>query len=362
MPRSRADDARSATSDSGDLAAEQQHAFDQLATEVSIYQALHVAPVGSLWKSRGVEPLDLRDWREAPPVPATAFKSFDLHSVPAERVFASSGTSRGAEERSHHHHGDLELYREIVDRTFPRYALRQPAARLPTLSLIPPAAIVPESSLAFMVEHVLERFSAGDSRYAYGGGGLHPRAAAAWLQHHAQSREPVLLLTTAVALWDLTVELERTNEYIRLGPESVVFETGGFKTSEGQIERPELLERAATWLGLGTEAVVREYGMTELTSQAYTEVLHGGAPDRFVTPPWMQVRILDPDTLEQVPEGREGLISIFDLGNLASVSHLLTEDLGVADADGGFQLLGRAHGAELRGCSLLGEQLAGSSE
>ena len=36
--------------------------------------------------------------------------------------------------------------------------------------------------------------------------------------------------------------------------------------------------------------------------------------------------------------------------------HLLTEDLGVADGDG-FRLLGRAAGAELRGCSLVVEEL-----
>ena len=53
---------------------------------------------------------------------------------------------------------------------------------------------------------------------------------------------------------------------------------------------------------------------------------------------------------------RVGLISVFDLANVGSAVHLLTEDLGIAEGDG-FRLLGRAAGAELRGCSLVVEEL-----
>jgi hypothetical protein len=104
------------------------------------------------------------------------------------------------------------------------------------------------------------------------------------------------------------------------------------------------------------EFVVREYGMTELTSQCYTQTLLGGDPDVFVAPHWMRVRLLDPETLEEARAGDPGLICVFDLANLGSAVHLLTEDLGVAEEEG-FRLLGRAAGAELRGCSLTVEEL-----
>jgi hypothetical protein len=79
--------------------------------------------------------------------------------------------------------------------------------------------------------------------------------------------------------------------------------------------------------------------------------------------------VLDPATLEEAPPGNAGLLAIFDLANLGSAAHLLTEDLGVTAASGasgaappdggagGFRLLGRAAGAELRGCSLAAEEL-----
>jgi hypothetical protein len=50
------------------------------------------------------------------------------------------------------------------------------------------------------------------------------------------------------------------------------------------------------------------------------------------------------------------MIALFDLANLGSAVHLLTQDLGRAE-EGGLRLLGRASEAELRGCSLTVEEL-----
>ena len=104
--------------------------------------------------------------------------------------------------------------------------------------------------------------------------------------------------------------------------------------------------------------IVREYGMTELTSQLYTAVRHGGDPDLFVPPHWVRARILEPDSLAESQPGTTGLICLFDLANLSSAAHLLTEDIGQAH-NGGLMLKGRAAGAELRGCSLAIEDLTG---
>jgi hypothetical protein len=57
-----------------------------------------------------------------------------------------------------------------------------------------------------------------------------------------------------------------------------------------------------------------------------------------------------------VPEGTPGLLCHHDLANAGSVAAVLTEDMGVA-VDGGFRVLGRAPGAEPRGCSLALEEL-----
>ena len=122
------------------------------------------------------------------------------------------------------------------------------------------------------------------------------------------------------------------------------------------MRREELVEQLGLRLALRAEAMVREYGMTELTSQCYTSSEPGADPELFLPPAWVRVRILDPENLEELPPGELGVIAIFDLANVGSALHVLTEDLGVLRGEG-FQLRGRAAGAELRGCSLAVEEL-----
>ena len=163
-------------------------------------------------------------------------------------------------------------------------------------------------------------------------------------------------MATSFALAGWLDGLERLGLKFRLPPGSAVFETGGFKGKAAEVAPEDLLARLHAWTGVPRASVVREYGMTELTSQCYTGALLGEDPGVNLAPHWVRVRILDPETLAEAPAGTPGLIAVFDLANLGSAVHLLTEDLGIAEGDG-FRLLGRAAGAELRGCSLVVEEL-----
>jgi len=108
-------------------------------------------------------------------------------------------------------------------------------------------------------------------------------------------------------------------------------------------------------LGMSPDCILREYGMSELSSQAYpTHQREGEEPTRpgpFVFPPWARHRILDPETGRQVAQGEIGMLQIVDLANLWSGLSVLTEDL-VRENGQGFYWVGRATGSELRGCSL----------
>jgi acyl-CoA synthetase (AMP-forming)/AMP-acid ligase II len=138
-------------------------------------------------------------------------------------------------------------------------------------------------------------------------------------------------------------------------------ETGGFKGRSRAVSRDDLYDELNRRLGVPLRHIVNEYGMTELLSQFYEPVIRGGAPEapseRFhLPPPWVRTRIVDPMTLEAVPEGEVGLLSHLDLANVGSVVAVLTEDLGQKVASG-FRLIGRARDAEPRGCSLAMEEL-----
>jgi acyl-CoA synthetase (AMP-forming)/AMP-acid ligase II len=167
----------------------------------------------------------------------------------------------------------------------------------------------------------------------------------------------VVVLATALALADLVAGLARLDLRFRLPAGSVVFETGGFKGREREVAPDELAAGVAERLGVPAPAVVREYGMTELTSQLYSVSLTGGAPELYVPPHQVRVRVVDPESLDEAPAGESGLVAVFDLANLSSAVHVLTEDLGRLEP-GGLRLLGRAPGADLRGCSLTVEEMA----
>ncbi|HEX4953206.1 MAG TPA: hypothetical protein VF017_07410 [Thermoanaerobaculia bacterium] len=339
------------------IAGRSQESFDTLALAAFAFQAERVEPLRALCRRRGIDPAALADWRQVPMVPTSAFKTLVLRSAPEEAVFRSSGTTQGAAARSAHYHGFLDLYRQTIDASFPGSCLPPGGAPLSILSLIPPRTDLPDSSLSFMIDHVLAHFGGPGTAVAFGARGLDGQALRSWCSARQRDKRPVLILATALSLLQALERLGRLSLRFRLPAGSVVFETGGFKGHDRYIEPGELRDLLEQRLGVPAASVVREYGMTELTSQCYTGALRGEDPELFVAPPWMRVRVLEPETLEEAPHGTAGLLALFDLANLSSAVHVLTEDLGVAEG-GGFRLVGRAGGAELRGCSLAAEELA----
>ena len=340
--------------------------FNALAIEAFAWQFELCAPYRALCERRHVLPHSVRNWREIPAVPAAAFKYFDFVSVPLEyaatepaAVFHTSGTTQGSERRGRHVVYREALYRASFHHPF-RLALLPDVERLPVLSLIPSPNDASDSSLSWMAGMVVETFGEG-FEWLVGADGVWNPDAPQVLLEAARSDGPVLVLGTALAFVHLVERLDR--EEIRLPDGSRIMETGGFKGARRSIARADLYASIATHTGVPEERIVNEYGMTELLSQMYEPVMTEGADAQglHVGPPWLQVRTLDPTSLEERPEGEEGIIAFFDLANLGSVSHVLTEDLGVIEG-GRLRLLGRAPGSEPRGCSRAMDDLMAAAE
>jgi hypothetical protein len=329
--------------------------FEDVALAVFAFQHERVEPFRRLCEARGVTPETTDDWRRVPAVPALALKRLELHADEPLVTFRSSGT--GEEGRSIHYQPYPDLYRQAIDDSFPRFCLPGLQTPVPMLSLVPSSEQAPDSSLSFMAARVLDEWGTADSCTAFAERGVDVTRARSWLGARQREGRPALVFATSFALAQLLDALSRRFLHFRLAPGSVVFDTGGYKGRHQELSREDLLARIHAWLGVPPEQVVREYGMTELSSQCYGANLVSGAdPETFVAPHWVRVRVLHPETLAEQPTGETGLLAVFDLANVGSVPHLLTEDLGVA-VEGGFRLLGRASGAELRGCSLTVEAL-----
>ncbi|CAN5658928.1 coenzyme F390 synthetase [soil metagenome] len=374
--------------------------FDALALRVLRYQARANPVYGAFLDARGLRPETLTHWSGFPPFPARAFRQAPpyIGNAPSNRVpaetrsagamvregagtpvlsplpqatFRTSGTTGSP---GVHHVRDLSLYEAALLPPARRHlGLGGPDSPTRVVALLPSPTDRPESSLAHMAGVLLERFDDGGGGFFVSGDWkIEEDALRQALQGAVTDGVAVLFLTTAFALvnWldggsDSTpgsgASVERAP--MHLPARSRIMETGGFKGRSREVERGELYRRLSGALGVPGRRIVNEYGMTEMLSQFYEPVLEEGGPNdpaarRHVAPPWVRTRILDPDSLDPVPEGTPGLLCHLDLANLYSAALLLTEDLGVAVAGptpghpAGFRVLGRSPGAEPRGCSL----------
>lgn len=335
--------------------------FDTHARRVFAYAFARVPAYAGYCRARGVQPDSLSGWTDIPAVPTAAFKELTLlaEGAEVEAVFRTSGTTRGPERRGEHHVADLALYRASLRPTFSAFLLPD-GARLRYLSLMPPAAAVPDSSLAFMITDVLETFGGPGSAVFADTDGLDFHALDRACAEAAAAGEPVLLLGTSAAFIHWLTRPEAATH--RLPDGSRLMDTGGFKGRGRRFDPNELRQLYVERLGVPGHRCVNEYGMTELLSQRYDETLRrggDGGDERWKAgPPWLRSVAVDPETLAPLPEGTSGLLRHFDLAGAGSVPAVQTEDFGRV-RDGRILLEGRAAGAPPRGCSIAMDLLLG---
>lgn len=340
--------------------------FDALALELFRLQYQHNATYAKVCRAQGRVPESVREWKEIPTLPAVAFKEFEVTSIPPEMrtaVFYSSGTT--ATQASRHFHGaaSLRLYEASARAWLTRsLSVLGPfgSGRHRVWSLTPPPNLAPHSSLVHMFG------AAGDwlndpgpvfwgAIDAEGAWRLDIERLLGALREVDLDSRPIVLLGTAFLFVHLIDALEAAGGRWVLPAGSLVFETGGYKGRSRAMPRQQLHGQITRWLGVNPRQIVCEYGMSELSSQAYAlrETSAGSSPDRlFRFPPWVRTVIRSPETGREVPEGERGLLQIWDLANVWSVMGIQTEDLATSWS-GAFELHGRAVVAPPRGCSLM---------
>ena len=396
--------------------------FNRLALGLFALQVAQNAPYRRICQARGARPENVAAWTQIPAVPTAAFKELELSCLPPEQrtaVFHSSGTAGLPPSRHYHNAQSLALYQASLLPWFEANVLDRPLAtgywQLAILTPPPPQA--PHSSLVHMFETLRRKSGSPASAFLGqaaedGAWTLDPEAATAALRDSVETGTPLLLLGTAFLFVRLLDYLARRGLQFQLPPGSRAMETGGYKGRSRALPKSQLHALITRRLGISPASIIGEYGMTELSSQAYdrpkgcppaaqepagsgaglSPAARGsgprnqcgpgtrpaavaarfmaptrlparelqtlpeppGAPRLFRFPPWARLQIISPETGREAPEGETGLIRVFDLANVYSVLAIQTEDLGRRRGDG-FECLGRAALAEPRGCSLMAQ-------
>ena len=382
--------------------------FNSLALELFALQFNYNAAYRKICEARGLAPGVVEHWTRIPAVPTSAFKELELTCLaPDERtaVFHSSGTTEQKPSRHFHNAESLAVYEASLWVWFEKRFLRSAdslsassekrgqAVRAPLVILTPSPMQAPHSSLVHMFETVRQKLGGASSlsrsaaipalssrRSRWGGEGgsraefpgsiaadgswvLDFDAALKALRESCANGKPLIMLGTAFSFVHLLDFLAEQDLRFQLPAGSRVMETGGYKNRSRSLPKAELHKLIAERLEVPPSHIICEYGMSELSSQAYdgrAALLRGqdwgraaARPYRvFRFPPWARVQIISPETGCEVADGETGLIRVFDLANVFSVMAIQTEDLGIRRAEH-FELIGRATLAEPRGCSLM---------
>lgn len=306
--------------------------FEELALAVFGFQYAHNSGYRAYCDARNSGPDHVAQWQAIPALPCDAFKCqpspFCGKTDSAVRCFLTSGTT--GETRGHHYFQELVSYQASILAGWRECGL--PSLAQCAFVSRPPGSH-PDSSLMFMFETLA---SEGES--------------ARWLldcegtPHYPDFDEsPLLLFGTALNLIDF---LRRAPNGFALPATTWVFQTGGYKGRQKESSPNEIYDTLAS-AGVPRDRVINEYGMTELSSQAYA--IGQGSAHRC--PPWMRVRVIDPETGLPQPTGIAGYLEIVDLANLGSTLAVRTQDIAVAVTESEFLLQGRDASALPRGCS-----------
>ncbi len=301
---------------------------------------------------------EVRGIDEIPAVPTDVFKHARVACFAPERTvrtFRTSGTTQDL--RGEHPFEDLALYEAAAESAAKRWLLPRSAYRFVLLASDEGEA--PDSSLSFMLARFATRWGASERAFFITRGALDAEGAERAIAEAAQHGVPVAVLGAAYGFVHLVDAMGART--VSLPEGSVVMPTGGFKGRSREVAPDVFHAMLQGRFGVARSQIVGEYGMTELSSQAYEAHAEGCAPGEFRAPPWMRVTAVDPVTLERVADGEIGLIRVVDLANAGSSVAIQTSDLGRVTARG-FEVLGRAPGATPRGCSrALDAALSGES-
>ncbi|AEG93374.1 LuxE/PaaK family acyltransferase [Ramlibacter tataouinensis] len=326
--------------------------FDEVAAQLFTLQYTHDEPYRRFCQRRGLTPRRLAGWRDIPPVPISAFKDSTLSCVPpdeCERVFMTSGTTRG-EVRGRNHHPVIAVWDLSMRRNFARRFM-QGAPRMRMATLFPDEGELPNSSLARYLSLASRSFGAPGSRaYVSAAGGLDVEGVCRALGDAVAAGEAIALMGASFSFVHLLDALRERGIAFTLPAGSRILDTGGYKQQAREVPLDEFYDGLAQAFGVPRARCINMYGMTELSSQLYDDG-NAAVPSVKSGPHWIRTRVLDPLTGREVAPGERGVLAHCDLANFNSATTILTEDVGVA-VPGGFLLLGRAEGAEAKGCSL----------
>lgn len=312
--------------------------FDELALDIYSYQAEHNSIYRKFLQLSGRLDMEPQCVNEIPCLPIALYKQYEVKTGQwsSMHLFKSSGTSDML-ERSIHHIKDLEFYNQLTHSIFKQFYRDD---NYEILGLLPSYMEAGNSSLVAMVTHLMSIYN-NDKQAFY----MHDfeRMYRDIDRLLTQTNKTILIFGVTFALLDFAEEFKIDSNRLKL-----IF-TGGMKGRRKELSNEEVKQHLQTAFPSGT--IDSEYGMTEMFSQAYTVEGYRGTYY-----PGKSLRVIPReinDPFKNARYGKTSQLAFVDLGNVDTLSFVMTDDLCTCYDDGSFDLHGRLRESDLRGCNML---------
>lgn len=314
-----------------------EESFNSIALELFRYQAMNNSVYAEYIDLSGVDIQKINRLSEIPFLPIEAYKYRDIKTGQweSECIFESSGTTN--DKRSVQHVNSLEWYHTIC-----AYGFNKNFGNMDDfvfLALMPHYLEQKNSSLITMLKYFMKYNPVELSEAFYLNDFI---KLSKDIDVAVRSGKKIILFGVSFALLELVQHFQFEAANI------TVIETGGMKGRRNELSKSELQKNLNK--GFPFAKICSEYGMTELTSQAYS------CDGKTFTGPFLKFLISDLyDPLKMLKPGERGIINIIDLSNIHTCAFIKTGDVGISLDESSVQILGRADYAELRGCAQLTE-------
>ena len=304
--------------------------FEAAALELFHFQAERCKPYKEYISLLGIDPSEVKRIEDIPFLPIELFKSHDIYCADTEPEIIFTSSNTGGTTPSRHMMASTEVYRRAFTQAFEAFYGK--IEEWSIYGLLPNYLEREGSSLVYMTDELIRRA---------GSGGFYLNDYERLIEDMERDPKPKILLGVSYALWDVA------EQYAPKLANTIIMETGGMKGRRKELTKSELHDILCR--GFGVKSIHSEYGMAELTSQAYSK-----GEGIFETPRWMQILVRDVnDPLDHAPQGMRGGIDVIDLANLTSCAFIRTQDIGRKLDERRFVLEGRIAGSDIRGCNLL---------
>lgn len=345
-------------------------AFDALAIRVFAEQYATNGPYRAFCDAAGVTPDTLGSWEGVPAYPTDAFKNEIVASFPVEQAVLANITSGTTSPNQRGRIFRDEAGKKLIFTAnramtgaylFPDFSAGQ---RCRILLMTPGPDLAPSMGMAIGMDQTRRAFGTEDSIFLVGRTGVDVRALVGALEQAERTGVPVALVGSTSAFVYFLNACRRKNRRFALPPGSRVCDGGGYRGRFGVVTRDDFYLLVGEVLGVPASHCINTLGMAESATNYFDSTLRDAVcgregSRRKIAPPWTRVRAVDPTTGEVLAPGSPGLLQHYDLANLPTVLGVQSDNLGITDGEGGFEIIGRAKVVEGRIQELPSERAVG---